>query len=152
MPAKDIHITYLKMAEVYSQLSHANRKKVGAILVKDGRIVSTGYNGMPKGMDNTCEDTLQTREFPWSSLPEPLLKTKHEVIHAEMNAILFAARNGIPTEGCTLYLTLSPCVNCGKSIIQSGIKTVFFSDRYRDQSGVKFLENNGIKVIQQKIY
>ncbi len=132
MPKENISEVYIEMAHIYAQLSYAKRRKVGAILVKDNRIVSTGYNGTPTGMDNECET------------PENI--TKPEVVHAEINAILFAARNGQSTDGCTLYLTLSPCVECAKAIIQSGIKRVIYSETYRCTDGLKLLFENHIKL------
>ena len=138
MPAVNLHVTYLKMAKVYSEMSYAKRKKVAAIVVKDGRIISTGYNGMPAGFDNECESFSKSTQFS----PQ----TKPEVIHAEANAILFAAKNGQSTNDCVLYLTMSPCVECAKMIIQSGIKSVHYLENYRDASGVHLLTKANISV------
>lgn len=122
---KKLDKTYLNIAKEVSFLSHCERSKVGAVLVKDGNIIAFGYNGTPAGMDNCCErDGV----------------TKPEVIHAEMNAILKAARCGYSVEGSTLYLTLSPCVDCAKLILQSGIKRVLYMQRYRKTDGIDFLE------------
>ena len=146
MPATNIHTTYLKIAKVYAEMSYAKRRKVGAIIVKDQRIISTGYNGMVAGMSNDCE-ILEIKKIPVSvgmSRKEEVLVTKKEVIHAEANAILFAAKNGIPTDGATLYITVSPCIECAKMIVQSGIKEVYFLEEYKDTSGLDLLNKAGI--------
>jgi len=127
---------YMGVAELTALNSYAKRTKVGAVLVRDGRIISSGWNGQPAGMDNNCEDQL----------PDGTLVTKNTVIHSEVNAIFFCAKNGIKTDGAILYLTLSPCVTCALAIIQAGIKEVYYKDKYRDLSGVKFLKKNHIKV------
>lgn len=128
---------HMGAAQAYAGLSHSRRTKVGAVIVKDHRIISVGYNGMPEGWDNDCED-----------ITEDGLVTKPEVLHAEMNALMFAARNGLATDGCSLVITLMPCFNCAKSIYQAGLKNVFYRDAYRDDSGVKFLRQCGIHVAQ----
>lgn len=127
----------MKAAEAYAGLSHSRRSKVGAVIVKDHRIISVGYNGMPEGWDNDCED-----------ITEDGLVTKPEVLHAEMNALMFAAKNGLATEGCSLVITLMPCFHCAKSIYQAGLKNVFYRDAYRDESGINFLRQCGIHVAQ----
>ena len=116
---------YLNIAREISSLSYCKRSKVGAVIVKDDNIISFGYNGTPAGVDNCCE-----RED--TTLPE--------VIHAEMNAILKAAKSGYSVDNSTLYLTLSPCVDCAKLILQSGIKRVLYLDQYRKTEGVDFLK------------
>jgi len=116
---------YLNIAKEVSSLSHCERSKVGAVLVKDGNIIAFGYNGTPSGMNNCCERNDAT-------VPE--------VIHAEMNAILKAARSGYAVGGAELYLTLSPCVDCAKLILQSGIKRVLYLQEYRKTDGVDFLK------------
>ena len=116
---------YLNIAKEVSLLSHCERSKVGAVLVKDGNIIAFGYNGTPAGMNNCCERHDVT-------VPE--------VIHAEMNAILKAARSGYAVGGAELYLTLSPCVDCAKLILQSGIKRVIYLQEYRKTDGVEFLK------------
>lgn len=143
MPDKThkLNTFFMKCALSAAELSHAKRKQVGAVLAKDGRIISTGYNGQPSGFDNCCEYTTE----------DGSLKTKSTVIHAEMNAILFCAKYGIPTEDTVLYITLSPCNNCVTSIIQSGIKHVYYLEEYRDTSGVDFLRQAGISVEQIKL-
>jgi len=125
-------ITYLKMAKTWSELSHCERKKVGALIVKNGMIISDGYNGTPSGYDNCCE--TENWETHWYT------------IHAESNAILKCARWGHSCEGATLYLTHSPCKDCSKSVLQSGIKRVVYIEDYKDLEGVNFLINSGIQV------
>lgn len=125
---------HMQAAEAYGALSHAKRLKVGAVMVKDDRVISVGYNGTPKGFDNTCEFLDETGK----------LVTKREVLHAESNCIAFAARHGTPTEGAALVITDSPCYECCKLIIQAGIKEVYFRNEYRDQSGLEFLWKNGV--------
>ena len=116
--------TFINIAKEVGTLSHCTRSKVGAVLVKDGNVISFGYNGTPAGMDNTCEENNVTKD---------------EVIHAEMNAILKAAKSGNAVDGSTLYLSLSPCQNCCKLIIQSGIKRVVYLEGYRDLKPIEFL-------------
>lgn len=116
---------FINIAKETSTLSHCVRSKVGAVLVKDGNIISFGYNGTPSGMNNTCEEDDVT--FP-------------HVIHAEVNAILKAAKTGNAVDGSTLYLTLSPCLDCSKLILQSGIKRVVYLNQYRNPEGIDFLK------------
>jgi dCMP deaminase len=116
--------TFINIAKEIGSLSYCTRSKVGAVLVKDGNVISFGYNGTPAGMDNSCEENNVTKE---------------EVIHAEMNAILKAAKSGNAVDGSTLYLSLSPCKNCCKLIVQSGIKRVVYLEEYRDLSPIEFL-------------
>jgi len=116
--------TFINIAKEVGSLSHCTRSKVGAVLVKDGNVISFGYNGTPAGMDNGCEENNVTKD---------------EVIHAEMNAILKAAKSGNAVDGSTLYLSLSPCQNCCKLIIQSGIKRVVYLEGYRDLKPIEFL-------------
>ena len=117
--------TYLKMAEAWAEMSHARRKKVGCLIVKDGAIISDGYNGTPSGFDNNCE-------FGFT--------------HAESNAISKLARSTNSSDGATVYLTCSPCFDCAKLIIQAGIKRVVYSDNYRDSRGLQLLEKANIQV------
>lgn len=121
---------YLEMAQIWSELSHAKRTKVGAILVKDNTIIADGYNGTPQGFENDCEDEQNT--------------TKWYVLHAEANAILKVARSTQSSEDSTLYVTLSPCKECAKLIVQAGIKRVLYISEYRDTTGVEFLQQSGI--------
>ena len=115
---------FINIAKEIGSLSHCTRSKVGAVLVKDGNVISFGYNGTPAGMDNGCEENNVTKD---------------EVIHAEMNSILKAAKSGNSVEGSTLYLTLSPCKECSKLILQSGVKKVVYLNTYRNLEGIQFL-------------
>ena len=126
------HISYLRMAKEWSNLSCCSRKKVGALIVKDGMIISDGFNGTPKGFLNNCEDSNGN--------------THWYVLHAEANAILKVARSSQSTENSTLYVTYSPCKECSKLIIQAGIKRVFYIEEYRDIEGLKILSESGIEV------
>jgi dCMP deaminase len=135
---------YMKTAETFAELSYARRLHVGAIVVKDDRIISIGYNGMPAGWDNNCEDTV------WPSDGERTLKTKPEVLHAETNAIAKLAKSNESGMGATMFITHAPCLDCAKLIYQSGISSVLYRDAYRDTSGVTFLEKSGIEVTQVK--
>lgn len=125
---------YLRLAASWAELSHCMRKKVGAIIVKDGMIISDGYNGTPSGFDNCCENELG--------------ETQWYVLHAEANAILKVAKSTNNCSGATLYLTLSPCKDCSKLVIQSGIKRVVFQNGYKDPEGINFLVQAGIEVEQ----
>ena len=125
---------YLRLAQTWADLSHCNRKKVGAIIVKDGMIISDGYNGTPAGFDNSCE--TETGETQWF------------VLHAEANAILKVAKSTNNCVDATLYLTLSPCKDCSKLVLQAGIKRVVFINGYKDTTGVDFLKSAGLEVIQ----
>ena len=127
---------FMKVAQLTAELSHAKRKKVGAVLAKDNRIVSIGYNGQPAGWDNSCEDVL----------PDGSLVTKPTVVHAEANALFWCAKTEIITEGATMYLTMSPCATCALGLIQSGIKRVVYLEKYRNESGIDVLKKSGIKV------
>ena len=123
---------YLRIAKEWGNLSYCQRKKVGAIIVKNKMIISDGYNGTPSGFENCCEDDDNI--------------TKWYVLHAEANAILKVARSTQSCEEATLYITLSPCKECSKLIHQSGIKRVVFQQEYKDTSGVDFLRKAGVEV------
>lgn len=125
---------YLRMAQTWGELSHCKRKQVGAIIVKDGMIISDGYNGTPAGFDNCCEN--EVGETHWF------------VLHAEANAILKVAKSTNNCVGATLYLTLSPCKDCSKLILQAGITRLVFISGYKDSTGVDFLQNAGVEVVQ----
>ena len=125
---------YLRLANSWASLSHCNRKKVGAIIVKGGMIISDGYNGTPSGFDNSCENNIG--------------ETHWYVLHAEANAILKVAKSTNNCKGATLYLTLSPCRDCSKLILQAGIERVVFQKSYKDISGVDFLNSSGIQIDQ----
>jgi dCMP deaminase len=134
---------YMKTAQTFAECSTARRLHVGAIVVKDDRIISIGYNGMPSGWDNNCED-----EIGWPNGEVKFLETKPEVLHAESNAISKLARSSESGEGSTMFITHSPCLACSKLIYQSGIKKVYFGQAYRDSSGIEFLEKCKIDVEQ----
>ena len=132
---------YMKTAEVCAELSSAKRLHVGAIVVKDNRIISIGYNGMPSGWDNNCE-YLKPQPFPH----EPALTTKPEVLHAETNAIAKLARSTESGLDASLFVTHAPCLDCAKLVYQSGISSVYYRNSYRDEAGVEFLNKAGVKV------
>jgi dCMP deaminase len=136
---------YMKTAETFAELSHARRLHVGAIIVKDDRIISIGYNGMPAGWDNNCEYEV-TVEDGDDYVTD--LKTRPEVLHAETNAIAKLARSPESGLGADLFVTHSPCLDCAKLIYQSGIKRVFYSVSYRSSDGTSFLEKSGIEVVK----
>jgi dCMP deaminase len=133
----------MKTAETFAELSHAKRLHVGAIIVKDDRIISIGYNGMPAGWDNNCE-------FDWTDpqTKQTSLVTRPEVLHAETNAIAKLAKSSDSGLGATLFVTHSPCLDCAKLVYQSGIGRVIYRDSYRSNSGVDFLQKSGIEVEQ----
>ena len=123
--------SYLEMAEIWAQKSYCKRRKVGALLVKDRMISSDGYNGTPSGFENICEEDGVTKPY---------------VLHAEANAITKVAKSGNSSEGATLFVTASPCLECAKLIIQSGIKRVVYRDEYRITDGIDLLRRAGIEV------
>ena len=127
---------HMRAAHIYAELSTARRLKVGALVVKDDRIVSIGYNGMPSGWDNNCELELE----------DGTIKTKPEVLHAETNALAKLARSTESGLDADLFVTHSPCLDCAKLIYQSGIKRVFYANAYRDDAGINFLKSSGIDV------
>lgn len=143
---------YMKTAETFAELSHARRLHVGAIIVKDDRIISIGYNGMPAGWDNNCEyEDIGFSDAVFGG-PQTLvnrgLKTRPEVLHAETNAIAKLARSTESGVNATMFITHSPCLDCAKLIYQSGIGTVFYRDSYRSEDGIQFLQKSGVKVEQ----
>lgn len=154
---------FMEMAERTSRLSRANRLKVGAVIVKDDRIISIGYNGMPAGWDNECEevqyvdstgheDAAQMFDQGWTFGAESTTAmwtrrvTKPEVLHAESNAIAKMAKSTESSDGATMFCTHAPCLQCAKLIYQSGIKQLYFKEHYRDDSGLKFLQKSGVDV------
>lgn len=144
---------YADIAEKVANLSHARRLKVGAVIVKDDRILSYGYNGMPKGFDNNCEDEITKREEYYidnGGESYPIVTTsyvtKPEVIHAEINAIAKVAASNDSTKGATIFITHAPCADCAKMIIASGIETVNYITSYRDETGINMLKNANIIV------
>jgi dCMP deaminase len=133
---------YMDVAERFAQLSSARRLHVGAIVVKDDRIISIGYNGMPSGWDNNCEDEIT------QPVGRVNLVSKPEVLHAETNAIAKLAKSNESGMGATMFVTHAPCLDCAKLIFQSGIGSVLYRNTYRDTSGITFLEKSGITVKQ----
>lgn len=127
-----LDIRYLRMARIWAENSYCERRKVGAIVVKDKMIISDGYNGTPEGFENVCEDSNHI--------------TKPYVLHAEANAITKLARSSNNSEGATLYVTASPCIECSKLIIQSGIKRVVYGEKYRLEDGINLLKRAGVDV------
>ena len=123
---------YLRMAKIWAENSYCRRRQVGALVVKDKMIISDGYNGTPSGFENVCEDETGTT-FPY-------------VLHAEANAITKLARSSNNSDGATLYVTASPCIECAKLIIQSGIRRVVYAEKYRLTDGIDLLEKAGVKV------
>lgn len=133
----DLDYRYLRMASIWSENSYCERRKVGALIVKDKMIISDGFNGTPTGFENICEDENNV--------------SKPYVLHAEANAITKIARSGNNSDGATLYVTDSPCIECAKLIIQAGIKRVIYSREYRLTDGIDLLERAGIEVVFQPI-
>lgn len=134
---------YMDWARRVAQLSYARRLNVGAVVVKDDTVISYGYNGMPAGWDNDCED--QTYEEDGFHI---ILKTKPEVLHAESNAIAKLAKSTNSGKDADIFITHSPCIECSKLIYQSGIRRVFYGENYRDDAGIKFLEKSGVEVLK----
>ena len=128
----ELDLRYLRMARIWAENSYCERRKVGALIVKDKMIISDGYNGTPAGFENVCEDENHL--------------TKPYVLHAEANAITKIARSGNNSEGATLYVTDAPCIECSKLIIQSGIKKVFYARQYRLTDGIDLIQRAGIEV------
>jgi dCMP deaminase len=128
---------YLEMAKVWAQNSYCKRKKIGALIVKEKMIISDGYNGTPAGFENICEDETG--------------KTKPYVLHAEANALTKVAKSNNSSENATLYITASPCLECSKLIIQSGIKRVVFSEKYRNKDGLELLKRANIEIVHLEI-
>ena len=123
---------YIRMASIWAENSYCTRRQVGALIVKNQRIISDGYNGTPSGFENICEDENNV--------------TKPYVLHAEANAITKIARSGNSSDGATMYVTASPCIECAKLIIQSGVRRVVYSEKYRLEDGIRLLERAGIEV------
>lgn len=128
---------YLEMAEIWAKNSYCKRRQVGALIVKERMIISDGYNGTPSGFENVCEDEN--------------FKTKPYVLHAEANAITKVAKSNNSSENATLYVTTSPCMECAKLIIQSGIRRVVFDNDYHDDNGIGLLKRAGIEVVNIKL-
>ena len=128
-----LDVRYLRMARIWAENSYCKRRQVGALVVKDKMIISDGYNGTPSGFENVCEDDDNV--------------TKPYVLHAEANAITKLARSNNNSDGVTIYITASPCIECAKLIIQAGIKRVVYGEKYRLTDGIELLERAGIEVI-----
>ena len=124
---------YIRMAQIWAENSYCNRRKVGALIVKDKMIISDGYNGTPAGFENVCEDENGL--------------TKPYVLHAEANAITKIACSSNSSKGATMYVTTSPCIECAKLIIQAGIKRVIYSEKYRLEDGLDLLRRSNIEVV-----
>lgn len=162
---------YMRMAELTSTLSSAVRLQVGSVIVKDGQVLATGYNGTPSGWDNACED-IEFMPFDAGGWLDPTeiwhqwplqgkflingvevdkryrLVTKDIVLHSEMNALMKVARSTESSEGASLFCTHAPCLNCAKAIYQAGISSVYYRNSYRDDSGINFLEKSGVTITQ----
>ena len=130
---KRLDTRYLRMARIWAENSYCQRRKVGALVVKEKMIISDGYNGTPSGFENVCEDDNNV--------------TKPYVLHAEANAITILARSSNNSDGSTLYVTASPCIECSKLIIQAGIKRVVYGEKYRLEDGINLLKRAGIEVV-----
>lgn len=162
---------YMSIAELTSKLSYAKRLQVGAVIVRDNKVLGTGYNGMPAGWDNNCEEIEWMGDAGGWLSPEEIeegwpyegtyldtngnemhgryrLKTKPEVLHAESNALAKVARSTETSEDAVLFCTHAPCIDCAKLIYQSGIKSVYYRDHYRNDDGLDFLKQGGINVHQ----
>lgn len=145
----------MKTAKLFAEHSYAKRRKVGAVIVKDDRIISIGYNGMPTGWTNDCEDLVVYRKEiePGIFINELTheWKTKPEVLHAESNAIAKLARSSESGNGASLFVTCSPCLDCAKLIYQGGIQEVFYNQKYRNDDGIEFLTKCNIPVRKLEI-
>ena len=142
---------YNNIAHEVAKMSHARRLQVGAVIVKDDRVISMGYNGMPAGWENNCES--EETEFNLVTKTRTgtgKLTTRPEVLHAESNAIAKLAKSNDSGLGADLFVTHAPCMECSKLIFQSGISRVYYNQDYRDDSGIKFLKQSGVEVIKQE--
>ena len=141
---------YMDIAERISQMSHARRLQVGSVLVQNDSIISYGWNGMPAGWDNNCEDEIEERQHisavPGAYTIKTILITKPEVLHAEANCLMKVAKTTNSSLNSTLYITHAPCIGCAKLIHQSGVKSVYYKHIYRNEDGIKFLETCKIEV------
>lgn len=137
---------YIDIAHRVAELSHARRLKVGAVIVKDD-VITYGYNGMPSGWDNNCEDEIVELYSGYeAAIHQTVLKTKPEVLHAESNAVSKMAKSTVSARDADMFITHSPCLDCAKMIFQAGVKRVFYSEDYRSDAGVEFLKKSGITV------
>ena len=143
---------YFDIAERVSQLSYAERLKVGAVIVKDDRILSYGYNGMPAGFDNCCETHIPEQvDLDSRTITEAYTVTKPEVVHAEMNAIAKVANHGDSCKGASIFVTHAPCVECAKLILQSGISNVYYKNNYRSTAGIDLLKKSPLSILVTKV-
>lgn len=146
---------YMDWASRAAELSHARRRKVGAVIVKDDSVISYGYNGMPAGWENECEyedvGFAETADGEPQTLVDNGLKTRPEVLHAESNAIAKLARSANSGQGADIFVTTAPCLECAKLIYQAGISKVYYGDSYRSDAGLEFLVKSGVTVILQHI-
>ena len=152
----------MKAASVYAELSTARRLQVGCVIVKDNNIIGIGYNGMPSGWDNNCEETIHILKEECYSTDEQMVKSgytetahswtrlisKPEVLHAESNCLMKVSRSTNSSDGAIMFITHAPCLECAKMIYQSGIKEVYYKNDYRSQNGIDFLKKCEVKVIQ----
>jgi len=138
---------FMNTAEAVAKLSTAIKRKVGAIAVKDNNIIAIGYNGTPSGWDNECEYIVKS-PLPYLEAKDKFLKTKPEVLHAETNMIAKISRSTQSSEGCDVYVTTAPCLDCAKILYQSGVKRVFYKEQYKSDEGIQFLQKSSIPVIQ----
>lgn len=166
MPRIPIELIYMQTAYQFAKLSYANRRKVGCVIVKDNQVISFGYNGMPHGFDNQCEEIetiyyenpdtalelIEDHGFTCDNGCCTVDRTRREVLHAESNAIMKVAKSTMSCEGADLYTTTCPCFECAKLIIQAGISKVYYTEDYRDMSGVNLLHTAGISVEQVNVW
>jgi dCMP deaminase len=145
---KELDDTYMGTAILHSKLSKAMRSKVGACLVTQDGVTLTGYNGTPTGMDNVCETEINHGFNPLINNNDIELVTKPEVLHAELNCILKAAREGVSCKNATVYVTMSPCVQCAAMMVNIGIKRLVYKEQYRDTAGINLLLKAGINAEQ----
>ena len=138
----------MSVAELTSKLSYARRLQVGAVIVKGNKILGTGYNGMPSGWDNNCEDEIIVE---CDEKFVKTLKTKPEVLHAESNAIAKVSSSTESSMDSVLFCTHAPCIDCAKLIYQSGVNSVYYRNQYRDDSGIEFLKKSGVDVTQHEV-
>jgi dCMP deaminase len=140
---------YNNIAHEVAKMSYARRLQVGAVIVKDDRVISMGYNGMPAGWENNCEsEGIDFDPITKTRIGNGVLTTRPEVLHAESNAIAKLAKSNDSGDGADIFVTHAPCMECSKLIFQSGIRRVYYSQDYRDDSGIKFLKQSGIEVVK----
>lgn len=132
-----MHVAHMRVAYVYAELSYAQRRKVGCVIVKDGAVIAIGYNGTPPGWDNTCEDDDGN--------------TKAEVVHAEQNALDKLIRSGVSSKGAAVYITTMPCIDCAKRLIGATVESVYYAEKYRNDAGITLLHKAGIPTGQVNI-